>query len=253
MLSAVILTRNEEKNISKCIESLKFCDEIIVVDDNSTDKTTQIAQKLGAKVITRKLDNNFAAQNNFALKQAKGDWILYIDADERVTNELAEEIQQICHPGASAIGSDMQPVAYEIPRKDFFMGKWLSFGETGNVRVTRFVKKGKGEWGRRVHQYLKVNGSIGQLKNPILHYPHKSISEFVKSTNRWSALHSIALEEENKPSSIWKIMLWPPLKFAQNFIARRGIFDGTRGFVHAAMMSMHSFLAWSNLYVKTYK
>jgi glycosyltransferase involved in cell wall biosynthesis len=200
---------------------------------------------------------NFSAQSNFGIKKAKGEWSLLIDADEIITPELALEIRtqlsswsQPAGEAGEAIGS---PVAYQIPRTDYFLGKKLRYGETRKSRVTRLVRKGKGEWSRRVHPTLNIEGQLGTLKNPILHYPHQSIQEFLISINRWSFWHSLALNEENKKSSTIKITLWPILKFIQNYILRLGFLDGTHGFVHAVIMSFHSFLGWSNLYVKTHK
>jgi len=254
-LSAVVLTKNEEKNIAKCLNSLKFCDEIILIDDYSTDKTANIARNFGAKIFNRHMNMNFADQSNFGIKKAKGEWSLLVDADEIITPELAREIQRAITPNVIP-GSDQESIqinAYQIPRIDYFLGKKLRYGEPGKSRVTRLVKKGKGQWSRRVHPTLNIKGEISTLKNPIMHYPHENIAEFIRSINRWSFWHSLALDEENKKSSIIKITLWPILKFIQNYILRLGFLDGTHGFVHAVIMSFHSFLGWSNLYVKTHK
>ena len=252
MLSAVLLTKNEEKKLPKCLKALKFCDEVIMIDDNSTDNTISIARKFGAKIYRRDMNLDFATQSNYGIKKAKGDWTLLVDADEIVSPELASEILSMCHPALDA-GSRARFSAFSFPRHDYFMGRLLKYGETGNSRVTRLVKKGKGEWSRRVHPNLKVDGKVSELNSPILHYPHEKINEFVKSVNRWSEWHALALKEEGKKSLLLKVFLWPPLKFINNYLYKGGFNDGTPGFIHATLMSLHSFLAWSILYVNNNK
>lgn len=258
-ISCLILTKNEEENISDCIRSVMFCDEIIIIDDNSTDNTVKIAKKLGVKVYRRNMNKDYASQSNFALAKANNEWTLMIDADERVTKKLKREIQLTVMPDIDpASQTDKIPhqvrddniAAYRIPRQDFFLGKKLNYGETGGAYVTRLVNKNKAKWERRVHPKLKVNGQIGILKNPILHYPHNSVSEFVESVNRWSSWHALSLSEERKSSYFLKIIFWPFGKFLKNYLLKKGYLDGTYGFVHAILMSFHSFLAWSELWLK---
>lgn len=243
-LSAVILTKNEEENIENCIESLDFCDEIIVIDDASLDRTRLIAEKLGAKVYVRELNNNFSSQRNFALRQAEGKWILFIDPDERVSKELAKEIVQVINdPTINFAG-------FYIKRHDFLWGKKLSYGECGSIKLLRLARRSSGRWRRRVHEYWNVAGRTYNLKNSLLHYPHPSLRVFVKSVNWMSDLHGQANLEEGKRSSLARIIIWPAGKFFSNYILRLGFLDGTNGLIAALMMSFHSYLAWSNLWLK---
>lgn len=240
MISAVVLTKNEQENISDCLKSLKWCDEIIVIDDYSVDKTVKMAQTLGAKIYRRHLDNDFAGQRNFGLEKARGKWVLFVDADERISEALTAEIQ-----------SKVLSIKYNgfyLKRLDYFGGRWLKHGETATVRLLRLAKKGAGEWQREIHETWSFNKAqdkkIGELKNPLLHYPHQTISEFLDRINFYSDLHA-----KNKPC-FWKIIFYPPLKFLQNYFWRLGFLDQEPGLIVALMMSLHSFLAQGKNYLK---
>lgn len=242
MISAVVLTKNEEKNLPYCLESLKWCGEIIVIDDYSEDKTVQIAEKFGAKVYKHKLKDNFAVQRNFGLDKALGEWVLFVDADEVVTPALRGEITQLLSKSVTQKG-------LYIKRRDIIWGKELKYGETGNARLLRLAKKGAGDWKRAVHEIWNVTGSTGELESPLIHYPHQTIKEFIQDIDRYSTLHAQELAKEGKRSNIFKIMLWPKFKFWQNYLFRLGFLDGGPGFVVTMMMCFHSYLAWSKLWL----
>jgi len=240
MISAVILVKNEEKNLQNCLESIKWCDEILVIDDNSTDKTPEIAKKFGAKGIIHSLNNNFAQQRNFGLAQAKGEWVLFLDADEIISPELKKEIQEETKAN--------QYDGFYLKRQDFFGGRALKYGETANVRLLRLGRKGKGEWRREIHEVWEIKGETEELKNPILHYPHQTLSDFIDHINFHSTLHAQALKKEGVRPSLWRIIFYSKAKFIQNYIFRLGFLDGTPGIIVALMMSFHSFLARGKLY-----
>lgn len=243
-ISAVVLTRNEEKKIKECLESLSFCDEVIVVDDNSWDKTREIAKKLGAKIFTRCLEGDFASQRNFGLAKAKGDWVLFIDADERVSEKLKDEITQKLAIAKKCVG-------FYLKRKDFFLGKWLDHGETSQVRLLRLAKKNAGKWQRRVHElWLIEKGRVGELKNPLLHFPHPNISQFLRQINEYTSLDARGFHNEGRKFHIWQIFLYPMAKFLQNYCLRLGILDGFPGLVMALMMSFHSLITRIKLWEK---
>ena len=239
-LSAVVLTKNEEVNIKECLKTLSFCEEVVVVDDESTDKTVEIAKKTGAKVFKRKMNQDFSAQSNFGMKKATGKWVLFVDADERIDKNLALEIKSVIgHIGING---------FFIKRHDFFLGKKLVFGDVFNTSFLRLVRKGSGKWVRRVHPGFEILGRTEKLKNPIRHHPHPSLQEFLSSINRWSSWHALALREEGKSAAVVKIILLPVIKFKYNYFLKLGFLDGIHGFVHAFFMSIHSFLAWGKLY-----
>lgn len=243
-LSVVIITKNEEENIEKCIKSVKFADEIIVIDDFSEDKTVSIASKLGAKVWKHALSDDFASQRNFGMEKAGGAWILFLDADERVSVELADEIKE------KITSQNIHAEGFYIRRLDFIWGEYLKYGEIGNIKLLRLVRKNVGKWHRRVHEEFTSLGRTKTLKNPLLHYPHPTIREFVEDINRFSSLHAQELTREGKKSNIFKIIFMPIGSIFVNYVLRLGFLDGTRGLVLALMMSLHSFLGWSKAWFK---
>lgn len=245
-ISAVVLTRNEEKNIKKCLNRLSFCDELVVIDDDSMDKTLIIAKSMGAKTFERSMNENYGEQCNFGMKKASGDWIFFVDADERVEKKLKKEI-------IKNLKSEGQYSGFSFKRKDKLLGKWLNFGEVGAFKSVRLVRKGSGKWRRKVHVWFDMSGEVKELKYPLLHYPHPTLSAFIKSINRWSSWHGDANKEEGKKSNLFKIVFFPILKFIQNYVFRLGFLDGLHGFIHAVFMSFHSFLAWSTLWINTRK
>lgn len=240
-LSAVVLTKNNGKYLANCLQSISFADELIIIDDNSTDSTLEIARKFGAKIFERALNGDFASQRNFALDKSQGQWVLFIDSDEIVTPELKSEIvKSIRIP----LGCD----GFYLNRLDNIWGKTLRFGETGNINFVRLAKKSAGRWKRLVHEVWQVPGAIGTLKSPILHYPHQSLHEFIDDINTMSDIDVEAKKGEKKHSSLTKIIFWPSGKFIWNWKLKLGFLDGTHGFVMALMMSFHSFLSWSKLW-----
>jgi len=241
-ISAIILAKNEEKNIEDCIKSVVFCDEIVVVDDNSEDKTKQIAIKNKAKVITHSLENDFSKQRNFAIEHTKGDWMLFVDADERVPKELAEEIRQVINTHSSIAG-------YYLKRHDYMWGKFLKFGETGNLYLLRLAKRGSGKWIGKVHESWVANGRVAELRFPLLHFPHVTVAEFLYEINFYSTLRAAELKEQRVHTSWLQIVLYPKAKFLQNYVFSLGFLDGTPGLVLAIMMSMHSFLVRGKLWL----
>jgi len=242
-LSALVLTKNEEENIAKCLRSLAFCDDVVVIDDYSSDNTLKICEKHGARVYKRRLNGDFSSQKNFGLTKCGGEWILSIDADEIVSGELKKEIIK------TVSDKSLSVKGYYIKRVDSLWGKKIRHSEFGNTLLLRLAKKGAGKWKRRAHEYWKVEGETEELKSELLHYPHKNMSEFVGNINLFSELHAKANDEENKSSNIFKILLWPCGKFIHNLVVKKGILDSDRAFVASMMMSFHSFLSWSSLWL----
>lgn len=250
MLSVVVLTRNEEKNIKDCLENLSFADEVLIVDNHSADKTVSTAQNLGAKVVQHKISDDFAAVRNFALTQAKGDWVLFVDADERVTPELAGEVKSITAQHATNSSRDKtSPRGYLIHRLDYAFGKLLRYGETGQTWLLRLAQKDVGKWQRRVHEEWEVSGLIGRLKNPLLHYSHPDIESFIDKINRYSTLDAQEFFEQGRRESLLRIFINPLGKLLQNYLIKQGFRDGVEGFIFAVIMSVHSFLTRVKLWL----
>ncbi len=243
MISAVVLAKNEEDNIKDCLQSVSWCDEVIVIDDNSTDKTAEIAKKLGAKVYTHSLENNFSAQRNFGLEKAKGDWILFIDADERVSSALWYEIMAVTNDPRNEF------TGFYIVRKDTMWGKLLNYGETGNIKLLRLAKKDSGKWSGKVHEILKISGKTITLRNHLMHYPHQTIKEFLQEINYYTTLRAEELLGKKTKVYWWSIILYPKAKFFVNYFIKRGFLDGLHGFIFAFFMSFHSFLVRGKLWL----
>lgn len=243
-ISAVVLTKNEEENIKVCLKALNFCNEVIVVDDHSTDKTREIIKKLGAKVFTRLLKGDFAAQRNFGLRKTRGDWVLFVDADERVSKALADEIK-----GAIKKANHRPIEGFFLKRKDFVFGKWLNHGEGGNIRLLRLAKKDAGKWERPVHEIWKIKGKVGTLAFPLLHYPHPSVSGFLERIDLYSTICAKELFQKEERTNFFLIIAYPTAKFVKNFFLNFGFLDGLPGFLHAVFMSFHSFLTRGKLWL----
>ena len=224
-ISAVIITKNEEQNIQECLESLIFCDEIIVIDDNSTDKTVEIAKSFGAKVYERALNSDFSAQRNYGLSKAKGEWVLFVDADEVVSPKLAEEIKEAT--------------------KSEYSGFYIKRVGVIDEYILRLGKGGK--WHRKIHEEWSVKGKVGKLSSPLLHSPTFQLKSFLAKINYYSTLHAKSNSIEGKKSNLIKIIFWPIYKFFYYFVIKRG-YRAKNGFVFSALMGAHSFLSWAKLW-----
>lgn len=239
MISAIVLTHNDEATLPRCLKSLSWCDEVIVVDDESTDGTVAVAKKFDAKVFVHTFNDDFAAQRNFGLEKAKGSWVLFVDSDEVVTPHLAGEIRKA-----------MKTVkkGFYIKRKDWLFGRWLSHGETGNMKLLRLARKEAGKWRQPVHEEWKIQGSSGTLSHPLLHYPHQNVAQFLEEINRYSGIYARYLHSRGVKEPAWHIVGKPLAKFFVSYVWRLGFLDGTAGLVVALMMSFHSFLVRAKLW-----
>lgn len=246
MISAVILTKNEEKNISRSIKSVEFCDEILLIDDYSSDNTVNIAEELGAIVYQRKLEGDFGRQRNFGLTKSRGEWILFVDADEEVSENLQKEIGKIVK------NRKAEADAYYIKRRDYWWGRELKFGEVLPARkkgFMRLAKKNCGKWFGSVHEVFRpLTASTKKLNSFLNHYPHQTIKEFLKEINFYSSVRARELAKMKKNITLGEIILFPIGKFIQNYIIRLGFLDGPAGFVYAFLMSFHSYLVRVKLY-----
>lgn len=246
-ISAVILTKNEEKSIQSCISSLSWCDEVIVIDDNSSDKTRAIAEKLKAKVYEHSLGNNFAEQRNYGLEKAQGDWILFVDADEQVSQSLAFEIQ-------GKISENIENVqGYFVKRLDSMWGKTLQYGENGKITLLRLARKDAGTWQGKVHETWEISGKTGLLTNPLHHFPHQTVSEFLNEINFYTDVRAQELFDKKTKVSWWHIIVYPKAKFFVNYFIKLGIRDGLPGLMVALLMSFHSFLVRGKLWILWHK
>ncbi len=244
-LSVIILSKNEEEDLKKTLDSVAFADEVIVIDNLSTDDTAAVAEKHKAIVYKRKLENDFSRQRNFGLEKARGDWILFIDADEIITDLLQKEIKSLMQ------STKDENSAYYIKRRDFWWGKELKHGEVKKVRnkgLVRLVRRNSGKWLGVVHEVFITSGSIGRLNGFIDHYPHKTVSEFLNSINFYSTLRAKELVRSGKGVSTFSILSYPIGKFFTTYIFKMGFLDGVAGFAYSFLMSFHSFLVRAKQY-----
>lgn len=248
MLTCVILAKNEEGNIEKAIKSASFVDEILVIDDDSIDKTAVTAAKAGVTILTHTLNNDFAAQRNYAHEKAKSELVLFLDADETISSELQKEIKKL--QASSFVNNENR--AYYIKRRDMLWGRELKHGEVAtayNKGIIRLVKKNSGTWKGTVHEEFKPNGQTGQLSGFIDHTPHQSVKDFLEDINVYSSLRANELYKANKKTNVLELIFYPIVKFKYTYFFKLGFLDGPEGFIYSFMMSFHSFLVRAKLYM----
>ncbi len=241
-LTALILAHNESERIERCIASLSFCDTVLVIDNYSTDDTVAKAKKAGAQIVQHELET-FSAQRTFAMKQAQTDWVLFVDADEVVSPELATEIQStLAAPSFNA---------YFLKRIDFWCNHELRFGELTAARTRGFIrlmKQQSGTWKGNVHETFDPRGAAGALTHALHHYPHASVTAFLLDINEYSTMRARELFDQQYPFRMTDLLLKPNLKFLYTFFWLQGYRDGAPGFIYSFMMSFHSFLVRAKLY-----
>lgn len=190
---------------------------------------------------------DFAAARNAELAKVKTEWVLFLDADEEMTPALESEIANICSLKTSLCS------AYAVPRLDIFLGRELHHGETGNAKFIRLAKKDFGHWARPVHEVWEGEGKVGSLHHPLIHHSHKDIASFLQKINSYSTLDAQFRYQQGIKSSVFKIVIYPLGKFKYNYLWKLGLLDGVPGLIMAIMMSFHSYLTWSKLYLLWHK
>lgn len=241
-ITAIIPTLNEAIHIEEAIKSVCFADEIIVIDSFSTDDTTAIAQKLGVKIIQREFDD-FSSQKNFAIAQAKHDWIFIIDADEKITSELRQELNTLF---------EQKPTkeAYWFYRINYFMGRQIRFSGWKNDKVIRFFNKKKCKYnGKLVHEEIDVNGETGFIKSKLIHYPYKYFDHYVNKLNKYAWLQAKMLLQENESANAFHFVIKPLFRFINHYILKLGFLDGYPGFVIAVLQSYGVFTRYVKLWL----
>ena len=237
-ISAIIITRNEEKNIEDCIKTLDFADEIVVVDNNSTDNTVSLAKSAGAKIFQISgLD--FSYLRNIGKEKAISNWLFYIDADERVTPNLAKEIK-------NAVKTDIKNGALSILRKNFFLGSPSPKLE----RMNRLIKKESLiGWQGSLHETPIIAGDIGNLSSYLLHYTHRDLTSMVNKTNEWSDVESQLLYKSNHPQmSWWRFFRIMMTAFTKSYFKDKGYRMGTVGVVESIYQAFSNLITYAKLW-----
>lgn len=240
-ISACIITLNEEDNIERCLSSLDFVSEIIVLDSGSKDKTEAIAKKKGAKVVKRKFDD-YVSQKNHVIQLAKFPWIITLDADEEISPALKEEIRKL-------FANDPREDGYLIPRLTMYMGKWIRHGGWyPNYRV-RLFQKSKGQFeGGKVHESVHLQGKRKKLQSPVLHYSYQNLFDHVSFINKYSELAAQEKFSKGNRTGLLLAFLEAGYKSFWMYFVRLGFLDGKRGLILAIMGFYYNFLKYSKIF-----
>lgn len=237
-VSATIISLNEEHKIARTIESLRCCDEVIVLDSGSTDRTCAIAKSLYARVIEEPW-RGYAAQKNRASECAANDWILSLDADETLSEELEVEILALKQDG-------FQHDGYTMPRMAQYLGRWIRHSGWYPDRKVRLYNRHKGTWrGDYVHESVELTGSAGALNGAIHHFTCDSLSEHLRTLDRYTTLAAQELRANGKTSSTIRLAVDPSWTFLRTFLLQRGFLDGFPGFAIAYMAALYTFLKYA--------
>jgi glycosyltransferase involved in cell wall biosynthesis len=243
-ISAIVITFNEEGNLKECLESLKWCDEIIVVDSNSSDKTTQIAGEFTKNIIIAdKNTTTYGEKRNLGITKASGDWVLWIDADERITPKLEDEIK-------TTINREDAIDAYMINRKSFFINRFIKHSGWYPDYTLRLFRKSTGIKFNllQVHESARFEGRTGKLKNDIIHYTVRSFEHYINKLNVYTTLSAEELHVKGKNASVIDIIFRPAFAFFKMYFLKLGILDGYMGLVLCSLSSIHVMVKYSKLY-----
>lgn len=249
-ISAVISAYNEEQNLKDCLESVKWCDEIIVIDNESSDRTADIAKDTGAGVFSRPNNLMLNINKNYGFEKAAGDWILNLDADERVTPELKEEIISIFNAQSSMLNPQIN--GYWLPRKNILLGKWMEHSIWFPDKQLRLFKKGQGRFPEKhIHEHLEVKGDTLDLKNFLLHLNYTSVSQFVHKMADIYTESEVENYLNNGKKLAWQEALKAPVvDFQKNYFALEGWKDGMHGLVINLLQAFYAEITLAKIWEK---
>ena len=240
-VSVTIITLNEAEHIGAAIDSAAWADQIVVVDCGSTDGTTDIARAKGAGVFAREW-SGYVDQKNYAAERASHDWILSLDADERIPPALAEEIQGV-------VSSEPPKHGYRAPRVTFYLGCWIRTTDFYPDFQTRLYDRRSARWrGTYVHESVAVDGPVGQLRHDLEHYSFRHLRDHLDRVNHYTTLAARQMNEAGRRAGPLDLLVHPPAAFLRNYLLRRGILDGTPGFVVSVVNSYSVFVKLAKLW-----
>ena len=240
-VSVVLVTKNEEKNIREALESIGDVSEIIIVDDFSTDKTVEISREFTEKVFQTEW-KGYAAQKQKAIDLAEGPWVFLLDADERFTKPLSEEVKRI-------VAQEGKYEGFFVPRRNFFLGRWIRHGGWWPDYTLRLFRKETARIeARKVHEKVMVRGKAGFLENPLEHFTYRTVSDYLKKMDTYSTLAAEELKGRGAKSGIMTMCIHSAFTFVKMYLFRLGFLDGIHGFVLAVLYSYYTFLKYLKLW-----
>lgn len=241
-LSVITLTMNEERNIAECLESVAWADELIVVDSGSTDGTVALARRFTPNVITLPW-RGYGAARNAALERATGDWILWLDADERVTPALAEEIR-------GYLAQDSQRLSgYAVGRRAYFCGKWIRHCGWYPSRIVRLFRRGKGKFSEtNVHEQLLLEGSVARASNDLLHFTDPDLQHYFTKFNIYTSLAARDMRAAGRRFRLRDLLVRPAYQFFKMYVLRLGVLDGLHGFILCVVSAAYVFVKYAKLW-----
>lgn len=240
-VTVTVITKNEADALADALRSVAWADELIVIDAESTDETVRIARQFTDRVYVRAW-NGYIDQKNHAASLASHDWIFSIDADERATPKLGEEIRTLLAAAPPAGG-------YRMPRVSFYFGRWMRTTDMYPDYQLRLYDRRRARWdGKYVHESVSVEGPVGYLKHELEHYPYRDLSEHLIRMDRYTTLAARQMHEQGKRAGTAQLLFHPPLAFLRNYIARRGMLDGRAGLVISLVNSYYVFLKFAKLW-----
>ncbi len=241
-LTVVTLTLNEEKNIAECLQTVAWADQIIVVDSGSTDATLTLAKKFTNDIVT--IDwKGYGEARNRALDVARGEWILWLDADERVPDELAKEIRAtLSSPPAGIAG-------FDVARRAYFLGKWIRHCGWYPGRIVRLFRRGRARFSEtRVHEQLSIDGPVGHLRNDLLHYTDVDLEQYFQKFNKYTSLAAGDLRSSGRTAGLLDLMFRPPFMFLKMYVLRLGFLDGMHGLILCTVSAAYVFVKYAKLW-----
>jgi len=242
-LSACVITFNEADRIGACLASLSFCDEVVLVDSHSTDATRDIARSMGVRVIERDWPG-YRSQKQFAVDNATNDWVLCLDADERVTPELRAEVEALREKGFA------QYAGWSVPRITDYFGQFLRHGNAYPDRLIRLFDRRHGKWiGEEIHENTRVSGPVGRLRGHLEHFSYRSLTDHHNRMARYADLMARALFARGKRCGLMKVIVNPQWRFFRGYVIRLGFLDGWRGLVFALVEANYVRRKYLGLYM----
>lgn len=241
-LTVIVLTLNEERNIAECLETVRWADQIILVDSGSTDRTVELAGRYTSRILTVAW-RGYGAARNAGLDHSEGDWILWLDADERVPPELAAEIRGI-------LASDTGAVAgFQVARRAYFCGKWIRHCGWYPSRVTRLFRKGTGRFSEtNVHEQLVLGGAVRVLQHDLLHFTDPDLRHYFGKFNTYTSLAAQDMRAAGRKFHMADIILRPAFQFLKMYVVRLGFLDGIHGFILCVASSAYVFTKYAKLW-----